>query len=144
MDNVIEILQRAGIVTTRQRVTLLDLLLRRKDHPDAESLLLDARKTMPSMSADTVYRTLSMFADAGVILRMAVPTRRARFDGSVKPHNHFLCEKCECILDLPGDEESERNIPSAAAACGEIREIQVVYIGTCQLCIRERDLEQSL
>jgi hypothetical protein len=54
------------------------MLLRRDDHPDAERLLVEARVGMPSLSVDTVYRTLNLFVEAGVIQRMAVPTRRAR------------------------------------------------------------------
>jgi Fur family peroxide stress response transcriptional regulator len=134
--NANQILQQAGIVTTRQRVGLLELLLRRTDHPDAESLLSSARKGMPSLSADTVYRTLNLFADAGVVQRMAVPTRRARFDGWTDPHDHFLCVRCERISDIPRRAGDVRAIPEEACACGDVRDVQTVYVGVCRRCAK--------
>jgi Fur family peroxide stress response transcriptional regulator len=132
--NAIQILQQAGIVTTQQRVALLDLLLGRNDHPDAEGMLAAARERMPSLSMDTVYRTLHLLADAGVIQRMAVPTRRARFDGCTQPHDHFLCVQCERILDLPRRADAPRAVPEEVSAYGEVRDIQTVYVGVCQRC----------
>jgi Fur family peroxide stress response transcriptional regulator len=134
--NANQILQQAGIVTTQQRIGLLELLLRRNDHPDAERVLVAARKRMPSLSADTVYRTLNLFADAGVIQRMAMPTRRARFDGCSEPHDHFLCVQCERIQDLPRRADATRAVPEEANACGEVRDIQTVYVGVCQRCAK--------
>ena len=132
--NASQILQQAGIVTTRQRIRLLELMFSRSDHPDADTLLTFARKQMPAISADTVYRTLSLFADAGIIFRMAMPTRRARFDKCTKPHDHFMCTQCEQIVDIPRRNRSLGSIPEEVKTCGEVRDIQVVYLGICHQC----------
>jgi Fur family peroxide stress response transcriptional regulator len=134
INNAKQILAQAGIVTTRQRVGLLDMLLSRKDHPDAEGMFLSARKLIPSISVDTVYRTLNLFAEAGVIVHLAVPTRRARFDGCVAPHDHFLCSTCERIMDIPKRAEAPHALPDGVLACGEVRDIQTVYVGVCKRC----------
>lgn len=133
-----EILQGAGIVTTRQRVVLLDMLLRRDDHPDAERLLVEARVGMPSLSVDTVYRTLNLFVEAGVIQRMAVPTRRARFDGCTDPHDHFLCSDCETIQDIPRPSKRAAAIPAPVKACGMVSDVQTVYVGVCRRCAAQK------
>ena len=138
LKSATEILQRAGIVTTRQRVVLLDRLLRRTDHPDAERLLAEARDGMPSISVDTVYRTLNLFAEAGVIQRMAVPTRRARFDGCTDPHDHFLCSDCETIQDVPRPPERSAAIPAPVSACGIVSDVQTVYVGVCRRCAAQK------
>ena len=134
LKSATEILQRAGIVTTRQRIGLLEMLLRRTDHPDAERLLAEARDGMPSISVDTVYRTLNLFAEAGVIQRMAVPTRRARFDGCTDPHDHFLCSDCETIQDIPRPSKRAASIPALVSACGIVSDVQTVYVGVCRRC----------
>jgi len=134
LKSATEILQRAGIVTTRQRVGLLDMLLRRTDHPDAETLLVEARDGMPSLSVDTVYRTLNLFSEAGVIQRLAVPTRRARFDGCTDPHDHFLCSGCETIQDIPRPSKRAAAIPAQVNACGIVSDVQTVYVGVCRRC----------
>ena len=134
MKSATEILQRAGIVTTRQRVRLLDMLLCRTDHPDAERLLLEARGGISSFSVDTLYRTLNLFAEAGVIQRMAVPTRRARFDGCTDPHDHFLCSDCETIQDIPRPSKRAAAIPAPVKACGMVSDVQTVYVGVCRRC----------
>lgn len=134
LKSATEILRRADIVTTRQRVGLLEMLLRRTDHPDAETLLAEARDGMPSLSVDTVYRTLNLFSEAGVIQRMAVPTRRARFDGNTDPHDHFLCSDCETIQDIPRPSKRTAAIPAQASACGIVSDVQTVYVGVCRRC----------
>lgn len=139
MIDATQMLQKAGIVTTRQRVSLLELLFQSTAHPDADSLLVSARKQMPALSADTVYRTLNLFADAGIIQRMAVPTRRARFDKCVEPHDHFMCSRCEQISDIPRRRKTAGMIPAEAKACGEVRDVQMVYVGVCRMCIAKRD-----
>jgi Fe2+/Zn2+ uptake regulation proteins len=143
MINANQILQKAGIVTTHQRVSLLELILSRNNHPDADSVLASAREQMPSLSADTVYRTLNLFADAGIIHRMALPTRRARFDKCVEPHDHFMCARCEQIVDIPRRKKSISVIPEEAKACGEVRDIQMVYVGICRACVVKHDAEQN-
>ena len=143
MVNASHMLQQAGIVTTHQRVSLLELLFSRSDHPDADSVLAAARQQMPLLSADTVYRTLNLFADAGIIQRMAMPTRRARFDKCVEPHDHFMCTHCERISDIPRRKKSIGMVPSEVKACGEVRDIQMVYVGVCRACAAKRDAEQK-
>ena len=138
MKSATEILQRAGIVTTRQRVVLLDRLLRRTDHPDAERLLLEARGGISSFSVDTLYRTLNLFAEAGVIQRMAVPTRRARFDGCTDPHDHFLCSDCETIQDIPRPSKRAASIPALVSACGIVSDVQTVYVGVSRRCAAQK------
>ena len=136
MTKLIKTLKDAGIVTTRQRVTLLDLIMKRKDHPDAEGMLISAREKLPSLSVDTVYRTLNLFAEAGVIQRLAMPTRRARFDGCTLPHDHFMCAECQCISDIPSCSACIC-APEEVKAFGEVHEIQTVYIGTCKECAKK-------
>lgn len=134
VESTEQFLKGAGIVTTRQRVALLRLINNRKDHPDVEGMFITAREHLPSISVDTVYRTLNLFAEAGVIQRMAVPTRRARFDGNALPHDHFLCEKCERIFDIP-TEVNRLRAPLEVKAFGKVRAAQTVYIGVCAACI---------
>lgn len=129
----VKILKEAGIVTTRQRVTILQLLRANKTHPDVDGMYQIARKRMPSISVDTVYRTLNLLADHGVIQRMAVPTRRARFDGSVQPHDHFLCSECQSIADI-SSAPSTKDVAEEVSQYGEVHSVQTVYIGVCHLC----------
>ncbi len=133
MIKVAQILKDAGIVVTRQRMALLELILNRKDHPDAEGVYFKARESVPTISIDTVYRTLNLFAESGVVQRMAVPTRRARFDGNVLPHDHYLCVECECIIDIPSCSACVC-APDEAKMLGSVQEIQTVYVGKCHSC----------
>jgi Fur family peroxide stress response transcriptional regulator len=92
----------SGLASTRQRVFILKAIQGRIDHPDAETVHQAVISSLPSISLDTVYRTLSLFAKKGLIQQLAVPTRRSRYDGNPKPHDHFLCTRCERIADIPG------------------------------------------
>jgi Fe2+ or Zn2+ uptake regulation protein len=127
-------LRQAGIIPTRQRVWILSSLRRRTDHPDAEMALIDLRESLPGLSLNTLYRTLHLFADEGLIQQLAVPTRRARFDGCVRPHDHFLCRRCGRIVDVERPADSPIAAPDTLQAVAEVQGVQRIYLGNCRDC----------
>ena len=89
---------------------------------------------MPSISLDTVYRALSLFVRKGLIQQLAVPTRRSRYDGHVAPHDHFLCTRCERIVDVPAAASVSSPLPDAVLKIGVVQSSQRTYIGLCHAC----------
>ena len=129
-----KIFHNAGVSATWQRALILTALQARTDHPDAEALHQAVGVETPSISLDTVYRALSLFARNGLIQQLAVPTRRSRYDGCVAPHDHFLCTRCERIEDVPASASVSSPLPEEVRKIGTVQSSQQTYIGLCHAC----------
>ena len=126
-----------GLPSTRQRSCILKTMRERYDHPDAEMVYETVHKKIPTLSRDTVYRTLALFAQEGLIVQLALPTRRFRYEGQMHEHAHFICTRCEAVLDVDVSSEAPQPIPQALADQAVVAGVQTVYIGTCRHCLDE-------
>ena len=80
---------------------IFDYVVNSHVHPTAQDVFDAIRVEMPNISLATVYRNLNELADAGEIMRIAVPGRPDRFDQLFEPHDHLVCLACGCIVDIP-------------------------------------------
>ena len=134
MKHAQQTIQSSGLAATWQRELILKCIQNRKDHPDAETIHQGVKQTMPSISLDTVYRTLGLFAGKGIIQQLAAPTHSFRYDGCVAPHDHFICTRCERIVDISIPDSGARTIPEEVKMCGSVQFSQRTYLGICQSC----------
>ena len=132
-------LKQSGVRLTHQRMTIFREVARLEDHPDAESVYKRVRKNMPMVSLDTVYRTLWLLQDLGVIRALGVRDR-VRFDGNAQPHHHFVCRVCGSMSDFYSSEYDRLRIPKAAKALGNTETAQVEVQGICIKCSRKSNL----
>jgi len=124
---------------SKQRETILNNLKSRTDHPTAEQLYLDLKEQMPDMGIATVYRNLSELCDEGEIIKIKSKAGADRFDGNNKPHIHFLCEKCEQLLDICLDEKEKNKLDNDMLALakqidGKALSSEIVITGICKNC----------
>lgn len=83
-------LRSDGMRITRQRAALLKVLREADDHPDATELHRRAREVDDSVSLATVYRTLAVLEEQGVVDRLQFEGEAARFEASVRHHDHII------------------------------------------------------
>ena len=123
---------------SKQREALLTLLRSTRSHPSADWLYENLRKEFPNISLGTVYRNLNLLTDIGEALKIATPDGADRFDGCVKPHNHFFCTECRRVLDLDLDMKEIEQINKAAATNfdGIIESSNTIFYGKCGDCIK--------
>lgn len=86
------ILQKAKIRITGQRLALLSVLRTATDHPDAEELFARTKKIEPKVSLATVYRTLGLLADQGIIHRHKFEGGGARFEIATEDHHDHIVD----------------------------------------------------
>lgn len=111
--SVQDVLVKAGLRPTRQRIALGELLFRGCDrHVTAERLFDEAEAANLSVSLATVYNTLHQFTDAGLLREIAVDGARVYFDTNVSDHHHFLIEEDGELRDIPGSNVSVANLPT--------------------------------
>lgn len=124
-----------GLKLTHQRLEIYAELVSAHDHPCAETVWKRVRARVPTISLDTVYRTLTTLREHGLAARIPVDGDTARFDGDVTPHHHLACECCGRIDDLPLDEFDPGRFQRSVAHWGKVRDAQVVIRGICRRCL---------
>ena len=87
-----EICLAKGLRMTEQRRTIAQVLQAATDHPDVEELYRRASAVDPKISIATVYRTVKLFEDAGVIARHDFGAGRARYEPIPDTHHDHLID----------------------------------------------------
>jgi Fur family iron response transcriptional regulator len=101
--SVAQLLRKAGLRPTRQRLALGSLLFEGEDrHVTAESLHAEALTAGQHVSLATVYNTLHQFKRAGLLRELAINGAKAYFDTNTSNHNHFFVEDEGELRDIPG------------------------------------------
>ncbi|BBL25688.1 MULTISPECIES: Fur family transcriptional regulator [Comamonas] len=98
-----ERLRQAGLQPTRQRLAMARVLLGAPVHMHAEQVLQAARQHYPSLSRATVYASLPLFAERGLLRALPLGLEHTVYDSSTEVHPHLLIEDSGEVLDLPPD-----------------------------------------
>lgn len=123
--------------TSKKRQAILDALMATTEHPNAEWLYQKLKPEYPDLSLGTVYRNLSLFADAGEILRLGSFGGQERFDGRTDPHAHLLCTECGRVMDVETPELESKLCTLAESACGaQVHTCTLTFTGVCPDCRR--------
>ncbi|MDC0394715.1 transcriptional repressor [Alphaproteobacteria bacterium] len=80
----------AGIRLTAQRTLIIETLLNSDDHPDADLVYRRAVEQDQSISLPTVYRTLNLLDDAGIVKKINMNDGKARFESVREDHDHLI------------------------------------------------------
>ena len=81
--------REAGLKITHQRLEIFRELAGTEEHPDAETIFRAVQLRMPTVSLDTVYRTLWMLHDLGLVKTLGPQRHGVRFDANLDRHHHF-------------------------------------------------------
>lgn len=100
MDNLVQKLRAHRIAVTPQRLAVLASLEQRHDHPSAEKIYQEVRRQLPAISFNTVYKTLEILCQKGLVNKVNPLHEVARYDGETGRHVHLVCRQCHTIADL--------------------------------------------
>jgi len=131
--------KQAGVRLTPQRLEIFREVAASLDHPDAEAVFRRIHDRMPTTSLDTVYRTLSLLKDLGLVVALGPRRESVRFDANLRPHHHYVCMRCSMTRDIEGPElsVSVSAIPDAVQELGSVIRTQVEVQGICRACSRK-------
>lgn len=127
---------------SRQREAILSNLTRRYDHPTAETVYADIRKSFPRISLGTVYRNLNVLADMGKVVRFSTGDGTDHFDARTTPHCHFICKHCGKIVDMELDALEDWVRTAREKTDAEIEDAMVSFYGVCREC-REKEAAEK-
>jgi len=127
-----------GMKVTHQRMEVFRELATSAEHPDAETLYQRVSERVPSISRDTVYRTLSTLETEGLVRKVEPLFDRARYDANLDHHHHFVCTECGMVRDFYSQALDDLPIPRSVEALGEVACAQVQVRGTCSACVNRK------
>ena len=84
--------KNAGIRMTGQRRLIIKVLENSKDHPDVETLFERSNKIDNKVSIATVYRTVKLLQNAGILEKLEFNDGRSRFEDAVRKHHDHLID----------------------------------------------------
>lgn len=97
-------LKERGVAPTAQRLSLGFYLLHKADHPTVEDIFAWAQTHMAKISLATVYNTLEVFEEAGLVRKFRFPHQEQLvFDTRTEDHHHFYDTRTQKLYDLPLD-----------------------------------------
>ena len=91
-ETIIERCEAAGLRMTEQRRVIARVLQESKDHPDVEELYARASKVDAGISLATVYRTVKLFDETGILQRLEFGDGRSRYEDAEREHHDHLID----------------------------------------------------
>lgn len=132
--SVVDILEQAGIQPSAQRVAVADYVLGTEDHPSAEQVWARVKQRFPMLSRATVYNTLNLFVEKGLLRELVLAEGKVVFDPKLEPHHHFIEDETQNIVDIPWDALQVRQVDNLRGF--DVREYQVVLRGKRAATVR--------
>jgi len=132
-EEIEALLRGQGLSLTPQRRAIVRHLVERGGHWTATELLEGLTGDFPLASRATVYCTLTLLRELGVVSALPGPGGEARYDANPESHQHFLCTRCGQLEDVP-PAWFPVGIDPEAGARFHIDRFRVVAEGVCGAC----------
>ncbi len=141
ISKFVEQARRSGLRITPQRLEIFREVAFASGHPDVEAVFSSIRARMPTVSLDTVYRTLWWLKDSGLVSVLSIGKGGSRFDPNMKAHHHFICLRCGAVLDFYDSRLDYLEAPPEAKELGQVQGINMEARGICKQCLSKAALE---
>ncbi|MBU0492003.1 MAG: transcriptional repressor [Chloroflexi bacterium] len=138
--NVSRLLRRAELRVTPQRVLLLEIIRDSDGHLDADEIYRQARDHHPRISLSTVYRTLSLLKEMGLVRELDFDEDHRHYelcDSGECKHYHLYCLECGAVIEFESPLVNELTEQLAREYDFEIADCRVAVSGLCPRCREE-------
>jgi Fur family transcriptional regulator, iron response regulator len=122
------LLAEHGIQPSAQRLAVAEYVLDTTEHPSADRVFTVVREHIPMISRATVYNTLNLLVEKGLLRQLVISEGSVAFDPRLERHHHFLDEETGIIHDVPWEAIEVCRIDALEGF--DVREYQVIVRGT--------------
>lgn len=125
-----------GLKKTSQRTLIMNKILARAGHLSAEDLFSDLKSSHPSIGLATIYRTLKVLKEAGVIEEHNFVEGKAIFELAFpnQHHDHLVCLSCQKVLEFIDNKVEERQKEIATQHGFSLEKHTMNLFGHCSAC----------
>ncbi|MCP3999338.1 MAG: transcriptional repressor [Gammaproteobacteria bacterium] len=124
-ETIAERIRSHGVKPTTQRLEIAMLLLVAPRHMSAEQILADLRKANSRISKATVYNTLNLFTQHGLVREVSADSNRQFYDSTITPHHHFYNVDTGELTDIKQGDLIFSSLPELPAGT-EAQDIEVI------------------
>lgn len=125
-------LKAGNIHLSHQRLKILEYLAQNQCHPTVDQIFTNLQREISTLSRTTVYNTLRVLAEAGLVRMVAIEDNEIRYDIVTENHGHFKCESCGEIYDFGIDTNA---LVSKDLDRFKIHDKSVYFKGVCPKCL---------
>jgi Fur family transcriptional regulator, iron response regulator len=111
-ETAIKRLRECQVAPTEQRLEIARVLFSCCQHVSAEQILARVNEAAPLVSKATVYNTLKLFREKGLVREVIVDPSRVFYDPNTAPHHHFYDVDTGVLTDIPAGEITVSGLPS--------------------------------
>ena len=123
--------------TSKKRQAVYNALCATDTHPSAEQLYAALKPDFPDLSLGTVYRNLSVLLSDGLIISIGNVNGEERYDARTENHIHFICEKCNSVLDVWLTAPVSLDYKAVESCTGvKVRSHSLIFNGICENCCK--------
>jgi Fe2+ or Zn2+ uptake regulation protein len=133
-ERLVTKLRERGLRVTSQRIMIHRALCAQAQHLTAEQVLESVSEALPGTSLPTVYATLELLEQLGLVRRFGTGNGAVLFDSRVEPHAHTVCRICGATADLNATPVGERALARARETGFSPDHAQLVILGLCERC----------
>ncbi|RPJ08881.1 MAG: transcriptional repressor [Spirochaetaceae bacterium] len=138
-----------GFRLTTGREAIIDILSKSDKHLSAEDIFMAIRAEYPGIGLTTIYRTLELLEQTGILAKFDFGHGRAKFElteeyGNKKHHHHLICKKCGTIVDYSDFLDDElAYIKKTEAGLAkkykfDIHSHVISFFGLCEKCAAKK------
>jgi len=125
-----------GLKSTRQRDLVLECFLSSDCHLSTEDLYMKVRAKNPSIGFATVYRTLKLFAEAGIAREIHFGDGQSRYEhvAEGEHHDHLICTRCGAVQEFQNEAIEELQQEVAEQFAFQVETHKLELYGICSKC----------
>ena len=140
-----EALRSQGRRLTRQRQAIWEALVAEPDrHLSADEIVGRVRSQLPDVNPSTVYRTLDLLVDEGLLLRTDLGADRAYYEPAREhPHHHVICERCQTVVHIHDHVLGDLSARVEAASGYTLGSREISFYGLCAACRAQDEPDAS-
>lgn len=131
-----ELCRQRGLAVTHQRQVIFEALARIPDHPRPEDVYARVKKTVPSMSLATVYKTLHTFIECGILRELSPHHGSLRVDWNTHAHHHLICTRCKKVMDIEDEDFDRLKVRRKLPRGFKVERVAVEIQGLCAGCAK--------
>ena len=137
--NITELLRGNGFKVTPQRLAVYEALANTKEHPNAEMIFNSLQESYPTMSLATVYKTIDILHEIGLVQILNAGEDSFRYDADVSDHAHLRCIECGRVDDIFDIDTTKFTAEIQNATQYQLVGQQFYFYGVCPACRKESD-----
>ena len=128
-------LKEYDIKPSYQRIKIFEYLRNTKSHPTVDEIFKEIVQEIPTLSKTTVYNTLSLFIEKGIVTVITIEENETRYDADTSLHGHFKCKSCGKVYDFD-IKVSKEDIGDLDGF--EVDEKHLYFKGNCKNCLKNK------